>query len=133
MAACLTAAQSLRFERIADVWYPLLALLTVMEDGGDLSLQAARVQVLGTITAGLVTVLVHTLLSAWPGVLVSLMVLMIPSLVALNWDDVFNRTLGTAMTPPARWGNLESSLHDPDLDRFDLAEHSWMVLGEASR
>jgi hypothetical protein len=106
VAACLTAALSLRFERIADVWYPLLAV---------------------------VTVLVHTLLSAWPGVLVSLMVLMIPSLVALNWDDVFNRTLGTAMTPPARWGNLERSLHDPGLDRFDLAEHSWRALGEASR
>ncbi len=60
----------------------------------------------------------------------------------------------TAMTPPARWRNLERSLHDPDLDRFDLpllqrnasrlmlcgqalrsieqAEHSWRSLGEAS-
>ncbi len=60
----------------------------------------------------------------------------------------------TAMAAPARWGNLEQALHDPDLDRFDLtllqrnasrlmlcgqalrsieqAEHSWRVLGEAS-
>ncbi len=59
-----------------------------------------------------------------------------------------------AMTPPARWGDLERSLHDPDLNRFDLpllqrnasrlmlcgqalrsieqAEHSWRALGEAS-
>ena len=60
----------------------------------------------------------------------------------------------TAMTAPVRWGNLDRSLHDPDLDRFDLsllqrnasrlmlcgqalrsieqAEHSWRALGEAS-
>ncbi len=121
MAAFLTAALSLWFERIAYVWYPMLAVVTVMEDGDDLSLQAARVRVLGTITGGLVTFLVHTLLSGWPGVLVSLllmlpllrwlgwqsaagtatlvslMFLMIPSHVALNWDYVFNRTLDTAV------------------------------------
>lgn len=121
MAAFLTAALSLWFERIAYVWYPMLAVVTVMEDGDDLSLQAARVRVFGTITGGLVTFLVHTLLSGWPGVLVSLllmlpllrwlgwqsaagtatlvslMFLMIPSHVALNWDYVFNRTLDTAV------------------------------------
>ncbi len=59
-----------------------------------------------------------------------------------------------AMTSPARWRDLERSLHDPDLNRFDLpllqrnasrlmlcgqalrsieqAEHSWRALGEAS-
>ncbi|MBM5822215.1 MAG: FUSC family protein [Cyanobacteria bacterium K_Offshore_surface_m2_011] len=121
VAAFLTAALSLWFERIAYVWYPMLAVVTVMEDGDDLSLQAARVRVFGTITGGLVTFLVHTLLSGWPGVLVSLllmlpllrwlgwqsaagtatlvslMFLMIPSHVALNWDYVFNRTLDTAV------------------------------------
>lgn len=121
MAAFLTAALSLWFERIAYVWYPMLAVVTVMEDGDDLSLQAARVRVFGTITGGLVTFLVHTVLSGWPGVLVSLllmlpllrwlgwqsaagtatlvslMFLMIPSHVALNWDYVFNRTLDTAV------------------------------------
>ncbi len=121
MAAFLTAALSLWFERIAYVWYPMLAVVTVMEDGDDLSLQAARVRVFGTITGGLVTFLVHTVLSGWQGVLVSLllmlpllrwlgwqsaagtatlvslMFLMIPSHVALNWDYVFNRTLDTAV------------------------------------
>ncbi len=121
VAAFLTAALSLWFERIAYVWYPMLAVVTVMEDGDDLSLRAARVRVLGTITGGLVTFLVHTMLSGWPGVLVSLllmlpllrwlgwqsaagtatlvslMFLMIPSHVALNWDYVFNRTLDTAV------------------------------------
>ncbi|MBD2717946.1 FUSC family protein [Synechococcus sp. FACHB-909] len=121
VAAFLTAALSLWFERIAYVWYPMLAVVTVMEDGDDLSLQAARVRVFGTITGGLVTFLVHTVLSGWPGVLVSLllmlpllrwlgwqsaagtatlvslMFLMIPSHVALNWDYVFNRTLDTAV------------------------------------
>lgn len=121
MAAFVTAALSLWFERIAYVWYPMLAVVTVMEDGDDLSLQAARVRVFGTITGGLVTFLVHTVLSGWQGVLVSLllmlpllrwlgwqsaagtatlvslMFLMIPSHVALNWDYVFNRTLDTAV------------------------------------
>lgn len=121
VAAFLTAALSLWFERIAYVWYPMLAVVTVMEDGDDLSLQAARVRVFGTITGGLVTFLVHTLLSGWSGVLVSLllllpllrwlgwqsaagtatlvsiMFLMIPAHVALNWEYVFNRTLDTAV------------------------------------
>jgi hypothetical protein len=121
VAAFITAALSLWFERIAYVWYPMLAVITVMEDGDDLSLQAARVRVFGTITGGLVTFLVHTVLAGWQGVLVSLllmlpllrwlgwqsaagtatlvslMFLMIPSHVALNWDYVFNRTLDTAV------------------------------------
>ena len=121
MAAFVTAALSLWFERIAYVWYPMLAVVTVMEDGDDLSLKAARVRVFGTITGGLVTFLVHTVLAGWQGVLVSLMLmlpllrwlgwqpaagtatlvslmfLMIPSHVALNWDYVFNRTLDTAV------------------------------------
>ncbi len=121
VAAFITAALSLWFERIAYVWYPMLAVITVMEDGDDLSLQAARVRVFGTITGGLVTFLVHTVLAGWQGVLVSLllmlpllrwlgwqsaagtatlvslMFLMIPSHVALNWDYVFNRTLDTSV------------------------------------
>jgi uncharacterized membrane protein YgaE (UPF0421/DUF939 family) len=121
VAAFVTAALSLWFERIAYVWYPMLAVVTVMEDGDDLSLKAARVRVFGTITGGLVTFLVHTVLAGWQGVLVSLllilpllrwlgwqsaagtatlvslMFLMIPSHVALNWDYVFNRTLDTAV------------------------------------
>ncbi len=44
VAAFLTAALSLWFERIAYVWYPMLAVITVMEDGDDLSLRAGRVR-----------------------------------------------------------------------------------------
>jgi uncharacterized membrane protein YccC len=102
VAAFLTAALSLWFERIAYVWYPMLAVVTVMADGDDLSLQAARVRVLGTITGGLVPFLVHTTLAGWQSAagtatLVSLMFLITPSHVALNWDYVFNRTLDTAI------------------------------------
>ena len=121
VAAFLTAALSLWFERIAYVWYPMLAVITVMEDGDDLSLRAGRVRVFGTITGGLVTFLVHTVLDGWTGVLlslllilpllrwlgwqsaagtaalVSIMFLMIPSHVALDWSYVFNRTLDTAV------------------------------------
>ncbi len=121
LAAFLTAALSVWTERIAFVWYPMLAVITVMEDGDDLSLKAARIRVFGTITGGLVTFLVHTLLAGWAGVLVSLllmlpllrwlgwqsaastatlvslMFLMIPSHAELNWFYVFNRSLDTAM------------------------------------
>ena len=59
MAAFITAALALLFERIAYVWYPMLA-----------------VGVLVTITGALVTFLVHTVLAGWQGVLLSLLPLL---------------------------------------------------------
>jgi hypothetical protein len=58
VAAFITAALALLFERIAYVWYPMLA-----------------VGVLVTITGALVTFLVHTVLAGWQGVLMSLLAL----------------------------------------------------------
>ena len=55
VAAFITAALALLFERIAYVWYPMLA-----------------VGVLVTITGALVTFLVHTVLAGWQGVLLAL-------------------------------------------------------------
>jgi hypothetical protein len=76
---------------------------------------------LGTVAVGLITFLVHTILSGWMGVmvsyllilpvlrlagwqsatgvatLVSLMFLMIPTHAELNWDYVFNRGLDTLL------------------------------------
>lgn len=118
-AVFLTAAIAVWTERIAFVWYPLLAVILVVDDNDDHSIQAASSRILGTVTGGLITFLVHTLLSGWPGVLVSLLVmipvlqrlgwqsamstasltavmfLMIPRYTALNWDYVFNRSLDT--------------------------------------
>lgn len=120
-AAFLTAAIAVWSERIAFVWYPLLAVIIVVDDNDDHTLQAAAVRILGTVIGGLITFLVHTVLSGWVGVLVSLLVmipvlqwlgwqsslstasltavmfLMIPKYTALNWDYVFNRGLDTVV------------------------------------
>jgi uncharacterized membrane protein YccC len=121
VAALITAAIAVHFERIQYLWYPLLAVVIVVDDNDDHTLQAATGRVMGTVLGGLITFLVHTVLSGWVGVLVSLllmvpalqllgwqnalgtagitglMFLMIPSHVALNWDYVFNRALDTAV------------------------------------
>lgn len=120
-AAFLTAAIAVWSERIAYVWYPLLAVIIVVDDNDDHTLQAATGRIMGTVLGGLITFLVHTVLSGWIGVLVSMllmvpmlqllgwqsalgtagitsiMFLMIPTHVALNWDYVFNRGLDTVV------------------------------------
>ena len=121
VAVFITAAIAVWSERVAFIWYPLLAVIMVVDDQDDQTVQAAMGRILGTLVGGLVTFLVHTLLSGWQGVLVSLllmipvlrafgwqsslstagllsvMFLMIPSHVALNWDYVFNRALDTVV------------------------------------
>lgn len=121
IAAFITASVAVWTVRVAYVWYPLLAVVVVVDDNDEQSLKAAAGRVLGTITGGLVTFMVHTLLAGWTGVLVSLllmlpllrllgwqssistatlvslMFLMIPSHAELNWPYVFNRGLDTAI------------------------------------
>jgi uncharacterized membrane protein YccC len=121
VAALLTAAIAVWSERVAFLWYPLLAVVIVVDDNDDLTVKAATARILGTISGGLVTFLVHTLLSGWVGVLVSLVLmvpvlrlfgweaglgtaatlsvvfLMIPSHVALDWTYVVDRSLDTAL------------------------------------
>jgi len=121
VAALITAAIAVHFERIQFLWYPLLAVVIVVDDNDDHTVQAATGRVMGTVLGGVITFLVHTVLSGWVGVLVSLllmvpvlqllgwqsalgtagltglMFLMIPSHVALNWDYVFNRALDTVV------------------------------------
>jgi hypothetical protein len=146
VAAFITAALALWFERIAYVWYPMLA-----------------VRVLGTITGGLVTFLVHTVLAGGPlqglhGAQAELLQVVADRL------EQWNRCLevphrhrpappSPPLTPPPRWRSLERWLHDPDLDGIELfrlqrnasrlmlcgqalrsieqAEHRWRTLGEA--
>jgi hypothetical protein len=120
-AVFVTAAIAVWTERIAFVWYPLLAVVMVVDDNDDHTFQAASGRVMGTILGGLITFMVHTVLSGWAGVLVSMllmvpllqllgwqgalgtagitsiMFLMIPSHTVLNWDYVFNRALDTAV------------------------------------
>lgn len=121
VAVFFTAAIALFCQRIEFVWYPLLAVIVVVDDNDEQTIAAARARILGTITGGLVTFLVHTILAGWVGVtvsillmvpvlrmfgwqaglstaaLVSVMFLMIPGHAELNWNYVFNRALDTSL------------------------------------
>ena len=121
VAVFFTAAIAVFVQRIEFVWYPLLAVVVVVDDNDEQTIAAARSRILGTIAGGLVTFLVHTVLSGWIGVLVaillmvpllrmlgwqsglstaalvSVMFLMIPGHAELNWNYVFNRALDTSV------------------------------------
>lgn len=121
VAVFITAAIASWTERIQFLWYPLMAVVIVVDDNDDHTVQAATGRIAGTVLGGLITFLVHTLLSGWIGVLVSLLVmipvlqrlgwqsalgtagltavmfLMIPSHASLNWDYVFDRSLDTVV------------------------------------
>jgi uncharacterized membrane protein YccC len=49
VAALLTAAIAAWTERIQFVWYPLLAVVMVVDDNDDHTLQAASGRILGTV------------------------------------------------------------------------------------
>lgn len=121
LSAVITAAVALWFQRIEFVWYPLLAVIFVVDDNDELTVKAARSRIFGTVAGGLVAFLVHTVCDGWPAVLLSLLItvpllrllgwqgglstaatitlmfLLIPRYSALNWDYVFNRTLDTSI------------------------------------
>jgi uncharacterized membrane protein YgaE (UPF0421/DUF939 family) len=121
VAVFITATIAVWTERIEFVWYPLLAVIIVVDDNDDQTIGAATARILGTVMGGLITFLVHTILGGWIGVLVSMllmipvlqalrwqsalgtaslisiMFLMIPSHAALNWTYVFNRALDTVV------------------------------------
>ncbi len=121
VAALITAAIAVWTERIQFAWYPLIAVVMVVDDNDDHTLKAASGRILGTVAGGLITFLVHTILGGWIGVLVSMLVmipvlqllgwqnalgtaaliavmfLMLPGHTALGWDYVFNRALDTVV------------------------------------
>lgn len=86
VAALITAAIAVHTERIAFVWYPLLAVVMVVDDNDEQTVKAARSRILGTVVGGLVTFLVHTLIGGWVGVLLSIL-LMVPVLRAMGWES----------------------------------------------
>jgi len=120
-AVFITAALGLACSRIEFLWYPLLAVLIVVDDNDAKTVKAATGRILGTVVGGLITFLVHTILQGAAGVMVSFL-LMVPVLrcfgwqnalstaglvsvmfmkqpthAALNWNYVFNRALDTAV------------------------------------
>ena len=86
LSILITCAIAEHFDRIAFAWYPLLAVTFVIDDQDENSLRAARGRILGTIAGGLITFLVHTIMSGWIGILVSLLIT-IPLLRRLGWSN----------------------------------------------
>ena len=92
LAAALAGAWALRFSQVEFVWYPLLAVVMCMDETDTRVVAAARARVLGTIAAGLVSFLVHTLLQGWLGLTMTLLIV-VPLLRLFRWQA----SLGTAL------------------------------------
>ena len=82
----ITCAIAQHFDRISFVFYPLLAVILVVDDQDENTLQAARGRILGTVSGGLVVFLVHTMLSGWIGIFISLLIT-VPLLRLLGWGS----------------------------------------------
>ena len=119
LSILITCAIAQHFQRITYLWYPLLAVNLVVDDQDENSLRAARGRLLGTVTGGLITFLVHSIMAGWIGILVSLLIsipllrrlgwtsglstavtvtvmfLGIHEYATLSWDYVFNRSIDT--------------------------------------
>ena len=92
LAAALAGAWAVSFSQVEFAWYPLLAVVMCMDETDTRVAAAARARVLGTIAAGLVSFLVHTVLAGWIGLTVTLLIV-VPMLRLLKWQA----SLGTAL------------------------------------
>lgn len=85
LAAALAGAWALSFRDVRFVWYPLLAVVMCMDETDTRVMAAARGRVLGTVGAGVVSFLVHTLLGGWIGLTVALLIV-VPLLRLMGWQ-----------------------------------------------
>ena len=119
IAAALAGVYAVSRGDVLFIWYPILAVVMCMDETDTRVMAASRARLLGTITAGVVSFLVHTMLSGWIGLTVALlivvpllrllgwqssfaiavlvcsMVFLVADYSALDWVYVFNRTLDT--------------------------------------
>ena len=91
VAAALAGALAMNRQDVHFAWYPLVAVVMCMDETDTRVLAASRTRVLGTVTGGVVAGLVHTILSGWIGLTVSLL-LVVPLLRLLGWQS--SRALG---------------------------------------
>jgi len=91
VAAALAGTLAMNRHDVQFAWYPLLAVVMCMDETDTRVLAASRARVLGTVAGGVVAGLVHTILSGWIGLTVSLL-LVVPLLRLLGWQS--SRALG---------------------------------------
>jgi uncharacterized membrane protein YccC len=92
LAAAMAGAWAMTFRQVEFAWYPLLAVVMCMDETDTRVVAASRARVLGTIAAGVVSFLVHTMLDGWIGLTVALLIV-VPLLRLLQWQS----GLGTAL------------------------------------
>ena len=88
IAAVLAGAYAVSRGDILFIWYPILAVVMCMDETDTRVMAASRARLLGTITAGVVSFLVHTILSGWIGLTVALLIV-VPLLRLLGWQSSF--------------------------------------------
>ena len=88
IAAALAGAYAVSRGDILFIWYPILAVVMCMDETDTRVMAASRARLLGTITAGVVSFLVHTMLSGWIGLTVALLIV-VPLLRLLGWQSSF--------------------------------------------
>ena len=86
LAAALAAALAVYSKDVLFVWYPLLAVVMCMDETDTRVLAASRARLIGTVVAGIVSFLVHTMLSGWIGLTVALL-LVVPLLRLRGWQS----------------------------------------------
>jgi hypothetical protein len=86
LAAALAGAYAVSRGDILFIWYPILAVVMCMDETDTRVLAASRARLLGTITAGVVSFLVHTILSGWIGFTVA-MLIVVPFLRLMGWQS----------------------------------------------
>ena len=86
LAAALAASLAIATDRVMFVWYPLLAVVMCMDETDTRVIAASKARILGTVGAGVISFLVHTILDGWIGLTVALL-LLIPMLRLLAWQS----------------------------------------------
>ncbi|MEB3332001.1 MAG: aromatic acid exporter family protein [Synechococcaceae cyanobacterium] len=86
LAALLAGAVAIDSRQVQFIWYPLLAVVMCLDETETRLLAASRARLLGTIGAGLICFLVHTVASGWIGMTVALL-LVVPMLRLLGWQS----------------------------------------------
>lgn len=85
LAALLAGAVAVDSRQVLFIWYPLLAVVMCLDETETRLLAASRSRLFGTIGAGLICFLVHTVASGWIGMTVA-MLLVVPMLRLLGWQ-----------------------------------------------
>lgn len=85
VAAAITGSIALATDQVSFIWYPLLAVVMCMDETETRVIAASRGRMLGTVAAGVVGFVVHTVLQGWVALTVSLLIL-VPILRWCRWQ-----------------------------------------------